>query len=432
MKVLGIGDTNDLGSLYLTLAREGHEVRVYIGDEAAHDTLGGMVDRVDDWRPAIDWIRAAGNDGLVLFETAHHGELQDELRASGLAVVGGSAWGDRLESDRGFGQTVMRDAGMQVARSWSFDGFDDAIAWVTAHPARYVYKLSGSGFASTRTFVGELPNAVDMLGYLALQRRSWTLDEPARITLMERLGGVEVGVGAYFDGQRFLSPACLDWEHKRFFPGDLGELTGEMGTLVTYRRAERLFAETLGRMTDRLREGGYRGYINVNTMVDDRGVWPLEFTCRFGYPGFAILQPLQTAGWVDLFRRMHGHGDATFATAEGYAVGIVLTVPPFPQTIGYAELSKGLPVTIGPELTEADREHLHPNEIARVDGQLVTSGTAGYVMVVTGTGPTAPQAHAEALRRIDQVYVPKRRYRRDIGEKFTALDEALLQRWGWL
>jgi phosphoribosylamine--glycine ligase len=442
MRVLGIGDSLDLGSMYLDLARRGHDVRAFVGDAAARDTLHGLIATTSDWRRELDWIRDAGRDGYIVFETATHGALQDELRAGGLQVVGGSAYGDRLENDRAFGQEVMRAAGMRVVPTHDFASFDDAIGFVRSRPRPYAFKPSGGGFASGRTFIGQLDDAADLLAVLELQRRTWPGDMPVRLVLMDRLVGVEVGIGAYFDGTTFLRPACLDWEHKRFFPGDLGELTGEMGTLVTYRGGERLFGETLARLEEPLRAGRYRGYINVNTMVDDDGVHPLELTCRFGYPGFAILQALQRCGWDELFRRMSGSSAdgaqaggaaaAAFPTRDGFAVGVVLTVPPFPYAEGYDRLSRGLPVIFRPELDDADREHLHFGEVALSEGQLVTSGVVGYIMVVTGVGATAASARAAAYERVRKVILINGRYRHDIGERFIAGDQARLTALGWL
>lgn len=435
--------------MYVHLGREGHEVRVFVDDAECVGTLAGLVTTTPDWRAELDWVRAAGTEGFVVFETAAQGPLQEQLRADGFQVIGGSTFGDRLESDRAFGQQVMREVGMRVVPTHLFESFPEAIAFVRARPGRYVYKPSGSGFASGRTFVGDMPDGADLLAYLTLQQSSWPAGEPERLVLMDRLVGVEVGVGAYFDGQRFLQPACLDWEHKRFFPGDLGELTGEMGTLVTYRRGERLFEETLARMEDRLRQGRYQGYINVNTIVDDDGVHPLEFTCRFGYPGFSILQPLQVGGWADLFRRMVGNGPRTgesFPTRDGYCVGVVLTVPPFPYAAGYDRLSKGLPVMFRRPLDEEDHRNLHFGEVAlagarpgdrvETDGaarrQLITSGVVGYVMVVTGSGVTVREARAAAYQRVAAVCLPNGRHRLDIGERFMTADEARLEALGWL
>jgi phosphoribosylamine--glycine ligase len=66
----------------------------------------------------------------------------------------------------------------------------------------------------------------------------------------------------------------------------------------------RFFAATLARMEPLLRANLYCGYINLNTIVNEQGIWPLEFTCRFGYPGFAVLDPLQITSWPQLFRMM--------------------------------------------------------------------------------------------------------------------------------
>jgi phosphoribosylamine---glycine ligase len=431
MRFLGIGDCCDLGALYLRLTGDGHAVKVSIANPLCRGTLAGMVEQTEDWRAELDWIRAAGQDGIVLFENVAHdrGDVQDALRRDGFNVIGGSAFGDRLENDRAYAQRILGELGLSIARTWEFAERVAALEFLDRHPGRYALKFNGPE-AGIDNYVGRLSHGRDVRAFLArLPRRE---GKPESFVLMEHVQGVEMGVGAYFDGERFLEPACLDWEHKRFFPGDLGELTGEMGTVVTYDRTRRFFAKTLGRMESRLRAGGYCGYVNLNTIVNQHGIWPLEFTCRFGYPGFAILDPLQETSWAELFHAMATRSRTTFATRGGFSVGIVLTTPPFPYPRPQVSEPVGLPVLFDGELDAEDRRHLHFGEVGMEQGELVTSGIYGWTMVVTGVGPTIAAAQERANRLADRVLVPNVRYRRDIGDRLIAGDFARLEQWDLL
>ncbi len=427
MRILGVGNWNDLGHCYLQLAAAGHEVKVFIADPAAHDILEGMVDRVDDWAGWLPWIREAGDEGLVLFENADMGHHQDALRTSGFQVIGGSAMGDRLENDRDFGQDVLRHAGMSVLESHVFSSRDEAAAYVRGHPGRHVVKCDGPSSITSTTYVGRCADGSDVVAYLARMARH----HASSIQLTPFVDGVEVGVGAYFNGLRFLLPACLDWEHKGFFPGNLGEQTGEMGTLLTYEGSDRLFDATLAPLAPILRESGYVGYINLNTIVNPDGVWPLEFTARFGYPGSAILSVLQPAGWADLFRRMLDPSSTTFPTSPGYAIGVVLTVPPFPYPYGYDRLGKGSPIILR-AFGSRDNAHLHLNEVAMRDGGLVCSGLVGSPVIVTGTGRDAFEAQSDVYSRVAKVVIPNMRYRNDIGTAFIERDHEILRQLEWM
>ena len=431
MRFLGIGDSCDLGAMYLRLRADGHEVRVSVANPLCAGTLAGMVEHVPDWRGALEWVRAAGPDGVLLFENVAkaRGELQDALRRDGFNVVGGSAYGDRLENDRAYAQGVLADLGLASAGVWEFGDRPAALAFLDAHPARYVLKFNGSA-ASVDNYVGRLADGRDLRAFLA--RLPAASEDAASFILMEHLEGVEMGVGAYFDGERFLRPACLDWEHKRFFPGDLGELTGEMGTVVTYDRGNAFFERTLGRMEPLLRQNGYLGYINLNTIVNEGGIWPLEFTCRFGYPGFAILDPLQETSWADLFRVLVTKSQPRFATRPGFAAGIVLTTPPFPYARPHVAEPVGLPVLFDGELTAEDRRHLHFGEVGLENADLVTSGIYGWTMVVTGGGGSIAAARDAANALARRVLVPNVRFRQDIGDRLIAGDYARVERLGLL
>jgi phosphoribosylamine--glycine ligase len=433
MRFLGIGDTCDLGSLYGRLVEDGHEVRVFIAEPLAHGTMAGIVQRVEDWRAELDWVRAAGPDGIILFENVagERGALQDELRADGLNVIGGSAYGDRLENDRAYGQAVLAELGLNTAGVWEFDAAEPALAHLAQRPGRYVLKFTAAeGFGAGDNFVGRMPDGKDIAA-LVKTRLAQRGGKPTRFVLMEHVDGVEMGVGAYFNGERFLEPACLDWEHKRFFPGDLGELTGEMGTVVTYERTRTFFELTLARVAPLLRRHGYLGYINLNTIVNADGIWPLEFTCRFGYPGFAILDPLQDTSWAELFRSMVMRSAESFRARNGFSVGIVLTTPPFPYTRKQVATPVGLPLVFEGDLSDEDRRHFHHGEVGIGEsGGLVTTGQYGWTAVVTGIGPTIAAARQNAYGLADRVYVPNVRYRRDIGERLMAGDLARVERLG--
>jgi phosphoribosylamine--glycine ligase len=426
MRFLGIGKGNDLADMYLRIQQRGHDVRVYVGDPQARDIFHGMLTFTDDWERDLAWAR----DGILIFEGIGWGETQDALRKQGYRVVGGSALGDRLETDRAFAQDVLRNIGLLTAASHAFTNFDDAIAFVRKNPGRYVVKYSGQGFASTRNYVGDMDSGDDVIAVLELQRDRWTYSELPEFILMEHVAGVEVGTGAFFNGRDFLRPANLDWEHKRFFPGNLGELTGEMGTLATYRGADAMFERTLAHLAPLLRESGYVGYVNLNTIVNERGIFPLELTCRFGYPGFAILDSLHAYTWDELFTQLVDGRDTALRTRDGFSVCIVLTVPTFPYYHGYEQMGKGAPILFRSSMTDEDRDQLHFAEVALEGSQLVTAGSVGYVMVVTGRGASVEAARADAYERCAKVVIPNVRYRMDIGSSFLARDRALMVRLG--
>jgi len=427
MRILGIGDYGDLGDLYAHLAERGHEVRMFVAEADYHDVFAGRIAHVSDWRAHLEWIREVGRNGIIVFETAHHGAVQDDLRRQGFHVIGGCAFGDRLEGDRDFGQSIMRQAGMRTAVAQHFTDATAAIAYIRARPRRYVCKHNGHHHPSTRNHVGELPDGSDVIALLKPYVRD---GGPADFILMDFIAGVETGVGAYFDGRRFVGPVCLDWEHKRFFPGDQGELTPEMGTVVTYRGGDRLFSETVAPMAALLAEHGYHGYLNLNTIINDEGVWPLEFTCRFGYPGFAILDALHVDGWEKILRAMCGES-VSIATHTGYAVGVVLTVPPFPY-LADPHPSRGLPISYRGTLSAAELSNLHFGEVDFSSGDPVIGGASGYALVATGRGDDVATARQEVYPLIDRLVVPNGRYRADIGCRFIDRDAGILQRLGYL
>src|SRR5918997_2637005 len=122
--------------MYLRFLAEGHDVRVSVSEPSAASTMAGLVPRTADWRGELDWVREAGSNALILFEAIGFGALQDDLRAQGYNVIGGSAFGDRLENDRAFAMQLLGQKGLCVPAVQQFTRAGQALADLAARPRR--------------------------------------------------------------------------------------------------------------------------------------------------------------------------------------------------------------------------------------------------------------------------------------------------------
>ena len=404
--------------------REGNEVRYYIGSESERDIGDGFVPKVDDWESHVDWA-----DVIVFDDVMGQGEKAAALRAAGKHVVGGTAYTDRLEDDRTFGQQELKKHGVSIIPFQEFTDFDSAIEHVRAHPAAYVIKPSGEAQNIKRLlFVGQEDDGVDVIHVLESYQAVYA-DTVKVFQLQRRMRGVEVAVGAFFNGSEFMMPININFEHKPLFPGNIGPATGEMGTCMYWSEPNRIFKATLAKLRDRLAEEGYVGYMDVNCIVNGQGIYPLEFTARFGYPTISIQADGINMPMGDFLYGMATGTLTRFKTRKGFQIGLRIVVPPFPydDPKTFSANSKDRVIIF----RKPNYEGVHIEDVRQVNGEWLITGRSGVVLIVTGMGASVKQAQAQAYQRVRNILIPNMYYRTDIGDRWFE-DHDKLHTWGYL
>src|SRR5919108_476025 len=406
------------------VVKEGHEVKLCTEAESEREIADGFVPKTDDWKREVPWA-----DVVVFDDVLGQGAKAHELRQSGKLVVGGSPYTDRLEDDRAFGQQELKKAGVSIIPQENFGSFDDALAYVRANPNRYVIKPSGEAQNIKQLlFVGEDEDGKDVIQVLEDYQRAWA-DRVKAFQLQRRIVGVEVAAGAFFNGKEFVLPVNINFEHKKLFPGDIGPSTGEMGTTMFWSEPTRVFSATLKKMEAKLREERYVGYIDVNCMVNSNGIYPLEFTARFGYPTISIQQEGLLTPMSELLYKLADGTLTRLRARSGFQIGVRIVVPPFPykDPETFESTSKDAVILF----KTPNREGVHIEDVRSANGEWLVTGTSGVVLILCGTGPTMKQAQRQAYNRVKNVMIPYMYYRDDIGERWYE-DSDRLHAWGYL
>ena len=411
------GETLDIA--YTTFL-EGNEVKFFVEDKASREIGYGFVKLVRNWKAQVNWA------DIIIFDYTGYGKECEALRQSGKLVVGGSVYTDNLELDRDFGQSELKKHKIKTLPYKEFFSFQDAIDYITKNPNAYVIKPCGeTQDIKQLLFVGNDDEGLDVIRVLKAYERTWG-DKFGTFQLQRKVKGVEISVSAFFNGKEFIYPINITFEHKKLFNKELGVSTGEMGSSMFWVKDSPIFEATLLKFQSTLAKQKFVGHIDINCIVNGKGIYPLEFTSRFGYPQVYI----QRAGILEpigemLYKIASGE-NFKINVKKGFQVGAFIVVPPFPfdDKKSFELFSKDAVVVFKKNIEEG----VHPMHLKMINNEWLITGNIGIAVLVTGTGITMKEAQRMMYNRIQNIIINNSYYRTDIGDRWFEDSDKL---WSW-
>jgi phosphoribosylamine-glycine ligase len=426
---------------------EGHQVTLHIHDKDYRRLYEGMLPKTDNWWEFI------GRGYVWVFDSCSFGNLQNWLRSQGEHVVGGSEGGDELENDRDLAQRWFKSLEYDQPFSKDFHDADELYGFVEQHSdQKWILKQQGDKPKSL-SHMGHFDNSEDLLFHIRELKKHWNEAEfgEFHFQIMEVVTGLEIAASAFFNGHDFLKNSAgkvvgyLNAEHKKEANDDLGETTGELGTVFFGVDEDNpLFASIILRdgIVEKLREIGFRGVFDVNTILtEDRRIVALEPTCRPGVPAssYEFLHGMETPTGELLSAMAKGINRAV-EVYRGVGIVMCLVAKPFPLEMDVEDDATSLGERLWPledgepieDFTDEQRLAVHLWNFELRDDEETGEKTyrvptkSGYLATVTGRGEYISTTRDNLIHFIKtNLYFPGLKYRTDIGARVEAVEMEL-------
>ena len=418
----------------LRLRAEGHDVDYFLSKPEYEDVLSGLIpppkiQHLDHRRHLLGYGYPSyeGYD-LSLFDLTGRAKQADASKMQS-PTLGDGTLEHMLEDDREYGIKMMEECGINVPPYQRFNTASEAKAYLRKNDRPFVFKPfteGGTTQDTATTYVSK--SAADLIEFLD---PLWEAAKHSPFILQEFVAGEEIGTEAFFNGEDFyLITGTL--EEKKFMNDNKGPNTGCSGNLIFAMHDEmKIYKEGLFKAKNFLRESGFRGIIDLNTIVTESQVYGLEWTPRFGYLCCPTIATMYGSGYgellADIARGKSPHikwGGGSFGAAT------TLTIPPYPTEIRLPK-AKGIPIEgVDPEdLEQLTQTYLFDAMVAKK--KLVTSGNYGYVGAVMSAAHSLDAVFAQLEGRTKKIQIPNCQYRTDI-RKSTERRYRQLEEWGWL
>jgi phosphoribosylamine--glycine ligase len=433
---IAMSSTSGIGAWFvLRLLAEGHEVDYYLSDPKFEDVLSGLIPTPH--LPQIDKRRHIAGYGfpsykkydLSLFDFTESAKWAEASHLD-TPTFGDGKLENSLENDREFGLQLMEESGINVPPYQRFDSPVEAKVYIKKTDARFVYKPFTGGTASDDkaiTYVSK--SSEDLLGYIDVL---WERSKKVPFILQEFIKGTEMGTAGYFNGEEFfLLTGTL--EEKKFMNDNKGPNTGCSGNIVyTLSSSSKIYRNGLSKVSIKLKEMGFKGIIDLNTIVTDDKIYGLEWTPRFGYFSDPTIATMYGHGFGNMLHSIMTGKIPELKWEYSFGTAVTLTMPPYPIQIRTPN-SKGIKIEgVDPEdIDTLCSTYLYDAMLSKNKKYLETSGNYGLVAVPIGVGNSFDNAFTSLSNKVNKIQMPDMQYRTDIA-KSTAKRYQFLEDNGWL
>lgn len=418
----------------LRLRAEGHDVDYLLSEPKYEDVLRGLIPppKISE----LDHRRHIQGYGfpdyskydLSLFDLTGRAKQADASRRV-VPTLGDGSLEHMLEDDREFGIKAMEECGINVPAYTRFNTPSEAKVFLKKNDKAYVYKpftVGGTTQDTATTYVSK--SAADLLQYIDTL---YELSKHAPFILQEFIKGTEIGTEAFFNGTDFfLITGTL--EEKKFMNDNKGPNTGCSGNLIFAMNEDmKIFKYGLEKARNFLAQTGFRGIIDLNTIVTENQVYGLEWTPRFGYLCCPTIATMYGKGYGDLlFDISMGKNPEIKWGGGSFGSAITLSIPPYPTEIRMLK-TKGIPIEgIDPEdLEQLTETYLFDAMVEKK--KLAVSGNYGYIGAVLSAAHSIEATFVQMDSRVKNIQIPNCQLRTDIQKSTTQRYEQL-QQWGYL
>lgn len=236
--------------------------------------------------------------------------IVDELEKNGISCVGPSQSAARIETDKSFMRKLFEDYDIGGSLVYKvFDNYDDVSAFLDDFDRDVVVKPVGLTGGKGVKIVGDHLKDNQEAKEYSKEVIDNAMGGFTQVIIEERLIGEEFTIQAFCDGIH-LAPMPAAQDHPHAFEGDVGAITGGMGSYSDkggllpflsqddYDEAVKIMEATLKAIAKEAEP--YKGILYGQFMLTADGPKLIEYNARFGDPEAMNVLPLLKTPLADV------------------------------------------------------------------------------------------------------------------------------------